>query len=117
MALSGESVPSEPIRSETTEARAASSAALQHGNPIRFERCIPEAARLSRTKTVQDFDLAQYLKVSAGHAAANPSGTIGIVPARYQQWLKSAIKMMMGIGTPSRKSKIERIVKHPQLVL
>jgi hypothetical protein len=116
MALSGESVPSEPIRSETTEARAASSAALQHGNPIRFERCIPEA-RLSRTKTVQDFDLAQYLKVSAGHAAANPSGTIGIVPAWYQQWLKSAIKMMMGIGTPSRKSKIERIVKPPQLVL
>jgi hypothetical protein len=46
-----------------------------------------------------------------------PSGTIGIVPAWYQQWLKSAIKMMMGIGTPSRKSKIERIVKPPQLVL
>jgi transposase len=34
----------------------------------------------------------------------------------YQQWLKSAITMMMGIGTPSRKSKIERIVKPPQFV-
>jgi hypothetical protein len=36
------------------------------------------------------------------------------VSRRYQQWLNSAIKMMMGIGTPSRKSKIERIVKPPQ---
>jgi hypothetical protein len=35
---------------------------------------------------------------------------------RYQQWLTSAIKMMIGIGTPSRKSKIERIVKSPQFV-
>jgi hypothetical protein len=34
----------------------------------------------------------------------------------YQQWLTSAIKMMTGIGTPSSKSKIERIVKSPQFV-
>jgi hypothetical protein len=34
----------------------------------------------------------------------------------HQQWLKSAIKMMMGIGTPSRKSKIERMVRSPQIV-
>jgi hypothetical protein len=30
-----------------------------------------------------------------------------------QQWLKSAIKIMIGIGTPRRKSKIERMVKPP----
>jgi hypothetical protein len=27
-------------------------------------------------KTLQDFDFAQYLKVSAGQAAENPSGTV-----------------------------------------
>jgi hypothetical protein len=27
-------------------------------------------------KTLQNFDFAQDLKVSAGHAAANPSGTV-----------------------------------------
>jgi hypothetical protein len=28
-------------------------------------------------------------------------------------WLKSAIKMMMGMGTPTIKSKIERMLKPP----
>src|ERR1700674_2703323 len=28
----------------------------------------------------------------------------------FQKWLKSPIRRMMGIGTPKRKSKIERIV-------
>jgi hypothetical protein len=32
--------------------------------------------RLLRMKPLQDFDFAQDLKVSAGHAAANPSGTV-----------------------------------------
>lgn len=34
---------------------------------------------------------------------------------RRQQWLKSAITIMIGIGTPIRKSKIERIVDPPFL--
>lgn len=30
-----------------------------------------------------------------------------------QKWLKRPIKIMMGIGTPSNKSRIERILKPP----
>jgi hypothetical protein len=64
-------------------------------------------------KTLQSFDFAQDLKVSTGRQLQ-----IRALQShrRHQQWLKSAIKIMMGIGTPSRKSKIERIVKPPQFV-
>jgi hypothetical protein len=59
-------------------------------------------------KTLPDFDFARSPQGLGGQA--NPSGRY---QRRYQQWLTSAIKMMMGIGTPSSKSKIERIVNPP----
>jgi len=64
-------------------------------------------------KTLRDFDFGRYLKVSAGMQLKI---RVAQSQRRYQQWLKSAIKMMIGIGTPSRKSKIERIAKPPQSV-
>ena len=33
----------------------------------------------------------------------------------YQKWVSNAIKMMIGIGTPSTNSKSERMVDLPEL--
>jgi hypothetical protein len=51
---------------------------------------------------------------------ATPDGKSGprqpLQQFAMSQWLISAIKMTMGIGTPSSKSKIERMVTPPQSI-